>query len=187
MISLRELTLADAAAVRRIYSDTSVKYLPRTAMTAESAVSWVTGRIAERHAVPRTLYCFGIDHSDGLVGVVKLNPARTSAALSYILREDVWGHGYATKAVALVLDFASTTLGLASVCAKHHPDNHASGRVLTKLSTVTYMTADTNPASRSPEVITYSRNLRPTRFDVLMRGGYLVASRTYNWALSDDM
>ncbi|MFI5752698.1 GNAT family N-acetyltransferase [Streptomyces sp. NPDC051644] len=47
-----------------------------------------------------------------------MNPARTSAALSYILREDVWGHGYATKAVALVLDFASTTLGLASVCAK---------------------------------------------------------------------
>lgn len=154
MISLRELTLADAAAVRRIYSDTSVKYLPRAAMTAESSVSWVTGRIAERHAVPQTLYCFGIDHADDLVGVIKLRPARSSAALSYILREDVWGHGYASTALALVLDFASTTLGLDSVDAKHHPENHASGRVLTKCGFTC--------TGRSPEAITYIRNLGPS-------------------------
>jgi hypothetical protein len=85
------------------------------------------------------------------------------------------GHGYATTAVALVLDFASTALGLASVDAKHHPDNHASGRVLTK--------SDFTCTSRSPEAITYIKNLGPTRFDVLRRSGYLVVSRTYNWAL----
>ncbi|MFF7091760.1 GNAT family N-acetyltransferase [Streptomyces rubradiris] len=153
MISLRELTLADASAVRRVYSAASVKYLPRPPLTTENAASWVTDRIAERHAMPRTLYCFGIDHADDLLGVIKLRSARTSAALSYILREDVWGHGYATMAVTLVLDFASTTLGLASVDAKHHPDNHASGRVLIK--------SGFTCTGRSTEAITYIRNLAP--------------------------
>ncbi|MFG2370434.1 GNAT family N-acetyltransferase [Streptomyces sp. NPDC048504] len=132
MISLRELSLGDAPALQRIYSDASVRYLPRMAMTAESAASWLADHVVERHATTRTMYCFGIDHADDLVGVIKLRPDRTSAALSYILRHDVWGHGYATKAVALVLDFASSALGLASVDAKHHPDNHTSGRVLIK-------------------------------------------------------
>lgn len=162
MISLRELTLADTLAVRRIYGASSVKYLPRVALTAETATSWVTDRIAERHAMPRTLYCFGIDHADDLVGVIKLRRARTSAALSYILRDDAWGHGYATTAVALVLDFASTTLDLASVDAKHHPDNHASGRVLVK--------SGFTRTGRSAEAITYMRNLAPgARSTVPMR------------------
>ncbi|MFE9597107.1 GNAT family N-acetyltransferase [Streptomyces hokutonensis] len=118
---MRELTPGDAPAVQRIYSDASVRYLPRMAMTAESAASWLADHVVERHATTRTMYCFGIDHADDLVGVIKLRPDRTSAALSYILRHDVWGHGYATKAVALVLDFASSALGLASVDAKHPP------------------------------------------------------------------
>lgn len=151
MIALRELILADAPSVRRIYSAASVRYLPRVALTAENAASWVTDRITESRATPRMLYCFGIDHADDLVGVIKLRPARTSAALSYILRDDAWGHGYATTAVALVLDFASATLGLASVDAKHHPDNHASGRVLIK--------SGFTCTGRSAEGITYTRNL----------------------------
>ncbi|GHH93932.1 GNAT family N-acetyltransferase [Streptomyces capillispiralis] len=162
MISLREVALTDAPAVRRIYSAASVRYLPRAPLTAENAASWVTDRIAESRATPRMLYCFGIDHADDLVGVIKLRPARTSAALSYILRDDAWGHGYATTAVALVLDFASTTLGLASVDAKHHPDNHASGRVLIK--------SGFTCTGRSAEAITYMRNLAPgARSAVRMR------------------
>jgi len=97
------------------------------------------------------LYCFGIEHADDLVGVIKLRPACTSAALSYILRDDAWGHGYATAAVTLVLDFASTTLGLTSVDAKHHPYKHTSGRVLIK--------SGFTRTGRSTEAITYIRNL----------------------------
>jgi len=97
------------------------------------------------------LYCFGIEHADDLVGVIKLRPACTSAALSYILRDDAWGHGYATAAVTLVLDFACTTLGLTSVDAKHHPYKHTSGRVLIK--------SGFTRTGRSTEAITYIRNL----------------------------
>lgn len=101
-------------------------------MTAASATAWLMACMAEQRATPRTLYCFGIDHTGDLIGVIKLRVEGTTAALSYILRDDTWGHGHATTAVALVLDFAFRTLHLTSVNAKHHPDNHASARVLAK-------------------------------------------------------
>ncbi len=101
-------------------------------MTAASATAWLTACLAEQRAVSRKLYCFGIDRTGDLIGVIKLRVEGTTAALSYILRDDAWGHGYATTAVALVLDFAFRTLRLTSVNAKHHPDNHASAQVLTK-------------------------------------------------------
>lgn len=50
--------------------------------------------------------------------------------LSYILREDTWGNGYATQAAQHVIAF--TTAGLERLEAMHHPNNPASGRVLTK-------------------------------------------------------
>ncbi|WP_416970598.1 GNAT family N-acetyltransferase [Streptomyces sp. 4F14] len=132
MISLRELHPDDVPALQRIYSEPSVRHLPRPAMTGASAIAWLTAYAAEQRAIPRTLYCFGIDHAGDLIGVVKLRVEGTTAALSYILRDDTWGHGHATAAVALVLDFAFRTVRLTSVTAKHHPDNHASARVLAK-------------------------------------------------------
>ncbi|GAQ59117.1 GNAT family N-acetyltransferase [Streptomyces acidiscabies] len=132
MISLRELRPDDAPAVLRIYSEPSVRHLSRPAMTAASATAWLTACLAEQRTIPRTLHCFGIDRTGDLIGVIKLRTEGTTAALSYILRDDAWGHGHATTAVTLVLDFAFRTLRLTSVNAKHHPDNHASARVLTK-------------------------------------------------------
>lgn len=44
-----------------------------------------------------------------------------------------WGNGYATEAVEYVVAFAFTTAGLERLEAMHHPDNPASGRVLTKV------------------------------------------------------
>ncbi|MFE2226179.1 GNAT family N-acetyltransferase [Streptomyces kronopolitis] len=59
-------------------------------------------------------------------------PHRRHATLSYLLREDSWGRGYATQAVADMLRHAFTATGLTSIGARHHPDNPASGRVLLK-------------------------------------------------------
>ena len=132
MISLRELRPDDAPALQLIYSEPSVRHLPMPAMTTASAAAWLTTHAAKHLAHPRTLYCFGINHTDDLIGVIKLRTDGTTAALSYILRPDTWGHGHATTAVTLILDYAATALRLTSVTAKHHPDNHASARVLAK-------------------------------------------------------
>lgn len=53
--------------------------------------------------------------------------------LGYWLGEPYWNRGYATEAAAALRDYAFETLGLDGLVAGHYVDNHASGRVLTKL------------------------------------------------------
>ncbi|MFJ4585668.1 GNAT family N-acetyltransferase [Streptomyces echinatus] len=70
---------------------------------------------------------------DELIGLISLRRRTPSAAtISYILREDSWGNGCATHAARQVVTVAFTTAGLNRLEAMHHPDNPASGRVLTK-------------------------------------------------------
>lgn len=61
------------------------------------------------------------------------NPEFRSASLGYCFNEKAWGHGYATEAVAAVLDWAYTTLDLNRVQAEADTRNIASARVLEKL------------------------------------------------------
>ncbi|MCX4666546.1 GNAT family N-acetyltransferase [Streptomyces sp. NBC_01381] len=130
---LRELTLEDAPAIRHIYSKRSVQHLPRAAMNAQDALDWVSEVAAQSRVIPRVRYSFGIDLGGDLIGIVTLRCCPGSdATVSYILRPDTWGHGHATKAVTMLLDYASDVLGLKTVSAKHHLDNPASGRVLIK-------------------------------------------------------
>ncbi|WP_406500239.1 GNAT family N-acetyltransferase [Streptomyces sp. NBC_00846] len=68
-----------------------------------------------------------------MIGLISLRRRTPSmGTISYILREDTWGHGYATHAAHHVVSVAFTTVGLNRLEAMHHPDNPASGRVLIK-------------------------------------------------------
>lgn len=131
---LRPLTLADAPAVRRIFSGSALAFLGRPPMTDQDAEAYVS-RVRERaRAVPVEQYVLGVDPGGGpAIGIVKLGrrPNR-HGRVSYILRDDCWGHGYATQAVRELIDFAFGTTHFGSLGARHHPDNHASGRVLIK-------------------------------------------------------
>ncbi|MFJ3218113.1 GNAT family N-acetyltransferase [Kitasatospora sp. NPDC086801] len=80
----------------------------------------------------RSAYVLGLDLDGDLLGITKLHLDRPVAALSYILRADVWGKGHATEAVRRILALGFGRLGLTEIHAKHHPDNPASGRVLLK-------------------------------------------------------
>ncbi|MBW5481037.1 GNAT family N-acetyltransferase [Streptomyces bambusae] len=133
MTALRALALADALAVRRIYSGASVTYLMRPEMTEPEAEQYVI-RIQEWAAAdPIVQYVLGVDVGGDLVGVVKLDRRPNAhGRVSYVFREDTWGRGYATGAVQQLITFAFTTAAFESLGAKHHPDNPASGRVLTK-------------------------------------------------------
>ncbi|MGW8557124.1 GNAT family N-acetyltransferase [Streptomyces tubercidicus] len=133
MIELRELTMDDAPALQRIYSGASLTYIERRALGIDEAVDLLTTTLTCARAEPRTLWAFGIAADDDLLGMVRLQ-CRTErhASLSYLLREDSWGRGYATQAVADILRRAFTTTRMASISARHHPDNAASGRVLQK-------------------------------------------------------
>ncbi|MGP8301655.1 GNAT family N-acetyltransferase [Streptomyces inhibens] len=133
MIELRELTMSHTIALQRIYSGVSVRYIERQELTFGEAMAVVANAPAHVRAVPRDRWAFGIAVDDDLIGMVRLQ-CRTErhASISYILREDSWGRGYATQAVAGMLHHAFTATGVTSVGARHHPDNTASARVLQK-------------------------------------------------------
>lgn len=133
MTVLRPLTSSDAPAIRCIYSGTVVTFLGRPAMSDLEADAYVARAQRRAGADPIEQYILGMDVSGDLVGIVKLGRRPGGhGRVSYVVREDCWGLGYATNAVRQLLVFASTTAHLASMGAKHHPANPASGRVLTK-------------------------------------------------------
>jgi [ribosomal protein S5]-alanine N-acetyltransferase len=69
-----------------------------------------------------------------MIGFVWLGLARPGTAeLGYAVRKAAWGHGYATEAAALMLNFGYDALGLHRIQAACGPDNLASQRVLVKL------------------------------------------------------
>ena len=83
-----------------------------------------------------TSYDFGfhLKEGNGLIGSGGLffNQEQGVWELGYNLRRDCWNQGYATEAVAAVLDFAEHTLHIHRVLACHAKENPASGRVLEK-------------------------------------------------------
>jgi RimJ/RimL family protein N-acetyltransferase len=72
----------------------------------------------------------------GWCGLTRWNPDFRSAALTYCLAESAWGHGYATEAARVLLQWAFDTLDLNRVQAEADTRNAASARVLEKLGFV---------------------------------------------------
>jgi RimJ/RimL family protein N-acetyltransferase len=70
----------------------------------------------------------------GLIGGIGLHlRAHRQWELGYWLGEAYWNRGYASEAGAAVCAYAFHELGVERLAAGHFADNHASGRVLTKL------------------------------------------------------
>ncbi|MFI6849081.1 GNAT family N-acetyltransferase [Kitasatospora sp. NPDC050467] len=132
MIRLRELRAADELALQQIYSPESVRYLARSPMSEDEARIYVSRAVVAAGQSPRTHFVLGIEAAGDLVGIAKLKVAHGAGTLSYILRPNAWGQGYATEAATRLLTLAFGALHLPVVHAKHHPDNSASGRVLAK-------------------------------------------------------
>jgi RimJ/RimL family protein N-acetyltransferase len=76
--------------------------------------------------------CISLDGE--AIGGIGIHPDRMEhPELGYWLGEPYWGKGYATEAAAALIAYAFVEGGLNAICAGHYWDNHASGRVLTKL------------------------------------------------------
>jgi ribosomal-protein-alanine N-acetyltransferase len=53
--------------------------------------------------------------------------------LGFHIRPEHWGHGLAEEAARALIDFAFKTIEAKALFAGHHPENHASRRILSKL------------------------------------------------------
>ncbi|MFM7323104.1 MAG: GNAT family N-acetyltransferase [Armatimonadota bacterium] len=76
------------------------------------------------------------DATDMLVGTValhRMDPANERAEVGYMLAPSLWGRGFASEAVGLVLSHAFGPLGLRRIEADTDPRNTASIRLLERL------------------------------------------------------
>ncbi|MCY0921096.1 GNAT family N-acetyltransferase [Streptomyces sp. H27-H1] len=132
MVTLRALCPDDAAALTRVYSGASIRHTTGKPLTLDQAHEKIRAALARAAETPRAQWSWGILAADEMIGLISLRRRTPSmGTISYILREDTWGHGYATQAAHQVLSVAFTA-GLNRLEAMHHPDNPASGRVLIK-------------------------------------------------------
>ncbi|MER6309452.1 GNAT family N-acetyltransferase [Streptomyces sp. NPDC001657] len=122
-MTLRELTTDDTQALTRIYDGAAVRHTTGAELTLARAHLKVRTALARAAETSRAQWSWAIVDTHEMIGLVALRRRSPSmGTLSYILREDTWGNGYATAAVKHVVEFAFTTVGLERLEAMHHPD-----------------------------------------------------------------
>ncbi len=134
-LTLRPFRLADAEAVERLAGDFDVaKMLDRVPFPYPKgeAEAWIASHEDGRRRGVH--YPFAVDSDGELIGSVALDrEADGRLHLGYWIGKPWWGKGYATEAARAALGFAFGELGQSAVKSGHYADNHASGRVMTKL------------------------------------------------------
>ena len=137
-LHLRALTLADAPDFHRHETDPQInRHLGRPPPPDLSVTQAKLAGILESIAADASVAWALADRETGeYLGTVCLwhwDQLNARAEIGYVLDPTRWGQGLVPEALTAVLRFACEHMGLHSVEAWTHPDNHASQRVLEKL------------------------------------------------------
>lgn len=136
-IILRELTLADTAAVHAYASQAIVsRYQPWGPNTQEDTEEFVAQAITDRQQTPRKRFCFGLEYDGVFIGSGELYVTDTYNAIAeigYVIAPDYWGKGFATALTKLLLAFGFEQLDLHRVFATCDPENIGSYKVMEKV------------------------------------------------------
>ncbi|NQX45734.1 GNAT family N-acetyltransferase [Paenibacillus tritici] len=84
------------------------------------------------HALHAGIYIKGQPELIGSVSLQNWNRHEGKALLGYMLGPSWWGHGYATEALGLLLDYSFRELGLKQIEGRCRGDNLRSARVMLK-------------------------------------------------------
>ncbi|OBZ09668.1 hypothetical protein A8L34_20540 [Bacillus sp. FJAT-27264] len=136
-IELRPMSPEDARTLRMLLSHPQVK--PHIVMRPGGSQPAFMDKLINRmlYAIdPSTLHAgiYGRGRQE-LVGTVSLqnwNRQEGRAILGYMVDPKWWGHGYATEAVGLLLNYGFQELGLKVVEGRCRGDNTGSERVMLK-------------------------------------------------------
>ena len=138
-LKIRELSLADLEVIHQLHSlpeidEYNTLGIPATIQTTELLLNeW----IEKQSPIPRTSYIFCIEllETNEFIGLIALNLGKLNYKIAeawYKIHPAYWGKGYATEALAELLKFGFTTLGLHRIEAGCAVENTASIKVLEK-------------------------------------------------------
>jgi len=138
---LRQRCLDDVAAIVRMNSDPEVmRFIGDGRMPDPVELEKRTReRVATDFGVGLGYWSvFPRERPDDYLGYVVLSPVPDSSdiEISYGIRRDVWGRGFATEASRAGLDFGFRVRGLPEIVALAYPDNLRSQSVIAKLGFV---------------------------------------------------
>lgn len=138
-VLLRELAADDWQAVHAYSTLPQVyRFQPWGPNTAEETRAYVGAIIEATGEEPRARYALAIvlRATQALIGVCELvvkNHRFRTGEIAYVLHPLHWGHGYATEAARLLLDFGFRSQSLHRIQATCDPRNAASAGVLRRL------------------------------------------------------
>jgi hypothetical protein len=89
VVTLRDLTEQDAAAIKQVFAGASARYTRGREMTEQEAADAVAFYLVQARAVPRQHWAYSITVAGGLLGLLsfRLRSADT-ATVSFVLCED---------------------------------------------------------------------------------------------------
>lgn len=138
-LTIRELAETDIDHIHRLHSlpetdEFNTLGIPDSIQTTGKLVAeWVAGQTAR----PRISYVFCIELVDthqfiGLIALIKGKPAFRNAEVWYKIHVAHWQNGYATEALAKLIEVGFNELNLHRIEAGCAVENTASGKVLQK-------------------------------------------------------
>jgi ribosomal-protein-alanine N-acetyltransferase len=134
---LRKITMTDAADIFLIRSNAdTMKYIGRPLLHSISEAQNLIGTFQEgiRNQI-NIIWGISVKSDPRLVGTIGyrlIDKENLRAEVGYVLGPDVRGKGYASEALAAVIDFGFAVIGLHSIEARVNPDNVASSKMLLK-------------------------------------------------------
>jgi RimJ/RimL family protein N-acetyltransferase len=134
-LTLRAFTQGDAAAVQRLASNWNVArmlaHMPYP-YPEGAAGRWIATH--DRARAEGSKYPHAVEWQGEVIGAATIVVHDDSAhEIGYWIGEPYWNRGFATEAAEALVDAAFEHLDAPFVTAGHFVENHASGRVLTKL------------------------------------------------------
>lgn len=136
-LTLRQLVSSDANEIFALRSDSNVnKYLDRKPTRSIDDANAFIQTIAENTQKNYSVYwAITLNDIDKLIGTICLydfSDDNLKAEIGYELLPGFQGRGIMQEAVSAVIDFGSQNIGLKSIEAFTHAENHSSTRLLEK-------------------------------------------------------
>ena len=136
---LREFEPADEEALHAIVSDPEVTAYTLWGPNERADTRAFLAAAVAQADVPEArvgYHLAAVDRDrDELVGSVTLdidNAAHARGVVGFVFHPRCWGHGFASEALGLMLDFGFGDLALHRIAAHCHPDHEPCARVLEK-------------------------------------------------------